>query len=80
MLASPVRHAAALAGHFPTPASRNPGLTDVPEKDTLRRVPNERIMFTNIAASTRRAGFWSAVLATVFNLVYIVGQLAEWLG
>ena len=37
-------------------------------------------MFTNIAASTRRAGFWSAVLATVFSLVYIVGQLAEWLG
>ncbi|RJP78372.1 MAG: hypothetical protein C4524_06570 [Candidatus Zixiibacteriota bacterium] len=25
-------------------------------------------------------GFWSAVLATVFSLTYIVGQLAEWLG
>lgn len=30
--------------------------------------------------STRQAGFWSAALATVFSLTYIVGQLAEWLG
>jgi len=27
-----------------------------------------------------RIGFWSAVLATVFSLTYVVGQLAEWLG
>jgi len=33
-----------------------------------------------IPASTKAAGFWSAVLATVFSVTYIVGQLAEWLG
>ena len=33
-----------------------------------------------IAASTRSVGFWSAVLATVSSIVYIVGQFAEWLG
>src|SRR5688500_8440702 len=30
--------------------------------------------------STQRAGFWSAVLATVFSITYVVGQLAEWAG
>lgn len=30
--------------------------------------------------STRTVGFWSAVLATAFSILYIVGQLAEWLG
>ena len=30
--------------------------------------------------SARLLGFWSAVLATVFSLVYIVAQLAEWAG
>jgi hypothetical protein len=30
--------------------------------------------------STQRAGFWSAVLATVFSITYVVGQLAEWGG
>ena len=33
-----------------------------------------------ISPSTRAVGFWSAVLATVFSLAYVVGQLAEWLG
>ena len=33
-----------------------------------------------ISPSTRAVGFWSAVLATVFSLTYVVGQLAEWLG
>jgi hypothetical protein len=33
-----------------------------------------------IPPSTRAVGFWSAVLATVFSLVYVVGQLAEWTG
>lgn len=33
-----------------------------------------------IFASTRMAGFWSAVLATIFSLAYVIGQLAEWLG
>jgi hypothetical protein len=33
-----------------------------------------------ISASTRTLGFWSAVLATVFSIMYVLGQLAEWLG
>ena len=37
-------------------------------------------MNTSISSSTKAVGFWSAVLATVFSVVYIVGQLAEWLG
>jgi hypothetical protein len=34
----------------------------------------------NISPSTKTAGFWSAVLATVFSLAYVVAQLGEWLG
>ena len=30
--------------------------------------------------SVARLGFWSATLATIFSLTYVVGQLAEWLG
>jgi hypothetical protein len=37
-------------------------------------------MTTQISPSTKTVGFWSAVLATVFSLMYILGQLAEWLG
>ena len=37
-------------------------------------------MDTPISQSTKVVGFWSAVLATVFSLVYVVAQLAEWLG
>jgi hypothetical protein len=37
-------------------------------------------MTTQISTSAKAAGFWSAILATVFSLMYIVGQLAEWLG
>jgi len=37
-------------------------------------------MAIHISPSTRAVGFWSAVLATVFSVTYIVGQLAEWLG
>ena len=33
-----------------------------------------------VSPSTRTVGFWSAVLATVFSMAYVVGQLAEWLG
>ena len=33
-----------------------------------------------MAPSTRAVGFWSAVFATLFSVVYIVGQLAEWAG
>jgi hypothetical protein len=35
---------------------------------------------TEMSPATRVVGFWSAVLATVLSLIYIVGQLAEWLG
>jgi hypothetical protein len=37
-------------------------------------------MLNEISPSTKTVGFWSAVLATVFSLVYVVGQLAEWAG
>ena len=37
-------------------------------------------MTTPISRSTRAAGFWSAVLATAFSIVYVVAQLAEWAG
>jgi hypothetical protein len=35
---------------------------------------------TSSSASAKAIGFWSAVLATVFSVSYVVGQLAEWLG
>ena len=37
-------------------------------------------MATAIAPSTKTIGFWSAILATVFSVAYIVAQLAEWMG
>jgi hypothetical protein len=37
-------------------------------------------MTIRVSPSTRTVGFWSAALATVFSLTYIVGQLAEWAG
>jgi hypothetical protein len=37
-------------------------------------------MVTRISPSTKLAGFWSAVLATAFSLMYVVAQLAEWSG
>jgi len=37
-------------------------------------------MVVGIPPSTRAAGFWSAVLATVFSLTYVVAQLVEWAG
>jgi hypothetical protein len=37
-------------------------------------------MTSPISASERAVGFWSAVLSTAFSLMYVVGQLAEWLG
>ena len=33
-----------------------------------------------ISRSAQQTGFWSAVLATVFSIVYDVGQIAEWFG
>ena len=37
-------------------------------------------MLKDISPSTKTVGFWSAVLATVFSITYVVGQLAEWVG
>ena len=37
-------------------------------------------MTTQISPSTKTVGFWSAVLATAFSLMYVMGQVAEWLG
>ena len=37
-------------------------------------------MLAQISPSTKTVGFWSAVLATVFSIAYIVAQLAEWMG
>ena len=43
--------------------------------------PVDRASVTaQISPSTQTVGFWSAVLATAFSIMYIVGQLAEWLG
>jgi len=37
-------------------------------------------MAIQISKSTKIVGFWSAVLATIFSISYIIGQLAEWTG
>jgi hypothetical protein len=44
------------------------------------RQDGDRIMAAEISRSTGKAGFWSAVLATVFSVAYVVAQLAEWVG
>jgi len=37
-------------------------------------------MAAEVSPSTKMVGFWSAVLATVFSIIYVVAQLAEWAG
>jgi hypothetical protein len=37
-------------------------------------------MVREISSSAKAVGFWSAVLATIFSITYIIGQVAEWLG
>jgi len=37
-------------------------------------------MVNEISPSTRSVGFWSAVLATILSLSYVIAQIAEWLG
>jgi len=46
----------------------------MPDLDSLHAVNRP------MSPSTRAVGFWSAVLATIFSLAYIVGQFAEWFG
>ena len=38
------------------------------------------VMTAQLTSSESTAGFWSAVLSTAFSLIYVLGQLAEWLG
>lgn len=33
-----------------------------------------------MSPSARSVGFWSAVLATLFSLAYVIAQIAEWIG
>ncbi|HSK20398.1 MAG TPA: hypothetical protein VK912_14695 [Longimicrobiales bacterium] len=40
----------------------------------------DTIALTCPSAATKKVGVWSALLATGFALLYIVAQLAEWLG
>lgn len=37
-------------------------------------------MIAGMAPGTRAVGYWSAVLATLFSLTYVIAQLAEWFG
>jgi len=37
-------------------------------------------MLKDVSPSARSLGFWSAVLASLFSIIYVVGQVAEWLG
>lgn len=37
-------------------------------------------MDNNLSPSARRIGYWSAVLASIFSLIYIFAQFAEWFG
>ena len=43
-------------------------------------VPMTATAYSPISSTARSAGFWSAVLATAFSIMYIVAQLAEWAG
>jgi len=38
------------------------------------------IAMTREPSAVIKLGFWSATLATVFSLTYVIGQLAEWMG
>ena len=40
----------------------------------------EANLVTEVSPSTKALGFWAAVLATLFSITYIIGQLAEWIG
>jgi hypothetical protein len=44
------------------------------------RAPTASPAATGVSLSTRKLGFWSAVLATVFSVTYVVAQIAEWWG
>lgn len=37
-------------------------------------------MESKISPTVRKFGYWSGLLASIFSIIYIVGQLAEWFG
>jgi hypothetical protein len=37
-------------------------------------------MENRISPTVSRIGYWSAILASLFSIIYIIGQIAEWLG
>ena len=37
-------------------------------------------MDSRLSPTIRKIGFWSAILSSIFSIIYIIGQLAEWLG
>ncbi len=41
-------------------------------------MPNQTSI--SVSPATKTLGYWSAVLATVFSVTYVVGQLGEWAG
>jgi hypothetical protein len=43
------------------------------------QIKKEYIMKSNISPTVRKLGLWSAVHASVFSIIYIIFQLAEWL-
>jgi hypothetical protein len=43
-------------------------------------VESEFALKVGLSPSLQRAGFWSAVFATVFSVTYSVAQIGEWLG
>jgi hypothetical protein len=47
---------------------------------TMATVLDAEPQRSEVPSPTKAVGFWSAVLATVFSLTYVFGQLAEWLG
>jgi hypothetical protein len=38
------------------------------------------IMESKTSSTVRKIGLWSAVLASVFSIIFIIGQFAEWFG
>ncbi|MEX2376056.1 MAG: hypothetical protein WD942_10810 [Dehalococcoidia bacterium] len=51
-----------------------------PQSKATAASPADELLSIRISPSTKSVGYWSAVLATVFSVTYIVGQLAEWAG
>ncbi|HMX26375.1 MAG TPA: hypothetical protein PKC13_12285, partial [Blastocatellia bacterium] len=41
---------------------------------------DEKTFDNRIPPATKTIGFWSATLAATFSSIYVLGQLAEWMG